>query len=175
MWDLRLVKIFIEYVDGASEWSGKAVAWLMLPLIFELTYDSIARYVFNAPTIWSYDVSYMLYAAIFMIGGAYTLLDEKHIRIELFYDMFSLKGRAIIDIIGYVVFFFPVIGAIFYFGIEYVTDSWRLLEHCEASYWSPPIYHFKTLIPISAFLLLLQGAGKFIRAIGIITEREHIN
>ena len=172
MVDLRLLRIFIKYVDSSSEWSGKVVAWLMLPLVLELVYDSIARYLFNSPTVWSYDVSYMFYAIIFLGGGAYTLLDEGHIRIELFYDMFSPKGRAIIDIIGYVVFFFPVIGALFYFGIEFTLESWKWLEHGHLSYWSPPIYHFKSLIPISAFLLLLQGVAKFIRAIATISKRE---
>ena len=99
-------------------WSGKAVAWLMLPLVFELVYDSIARYAFNAPTIWSYDISYMLYGILFMIGGAYALLEESHIRIEVFYTSFSKRGKAITDAIGYLLFFFPSIGILFYYGIR---------------------------------------------------------
>jgi len=171
---LKIFRLFIKYVGWASEWSGKAVAWLMLPLVFELVYDTVARYIFNAPTIWSFDLSYILYGVLFMVGGAYALLDEAHIRIEVFYDMFSTKGRAISDVIGYLVFFFPSIGVLFYFGIFYAAESWQILEHTTSSYWSPPIYHFKTIIPLAALLLLLQGMAKFINAIAIIIKGKEL-
>ena len=167
------LKMFVRFVDRLSEWSGKAVAWLMLPLILELVYDTFARYLFNAPTVWSFDLSYMLYGILFMIGGAYALLDESHIRIEIFYNRFSKKCKAASDLIGYVLFFFPAIGALFYFGIFYSADSWKILEHSTSSYWSPPVYHFKTIIPLAALLLLLEGLSKFIKAFfDIFDSRE---
>ncbi|MBW2127177.1 MAG: TRAP transporter small permease subunit, partial [Deltaproteobacteria bacterium] len=151
-----------------------AVAWLMLPLIFELVYDAVARYLFNAPTVWSFDLSYMLCGVLFMIGGAYTLLEEAHIRIEVFYIKFSERGKAIADVIGYLIFFFPAIGALFYFGIFYAAESWETLERSMSSYWSPPIYPFKTIIPLAAFLLLLQGIAKFINALAMIIKGKEL-
>lgn len=162
------MKAFGRFVDGLSVWSGKAVAWLMLPLVFELVYDTVARYLFNAPTIWSFDVSYMLSSVLFMIGGAYALLDEAHIRIEVFYQTFSDRGKALADTIGYLIFFFPSIGVLFYFGILFTAEAWQSNEHGLSSYWSPPLYHFKAVIPLAASLLLLEGMGKFIRAISTI-------
>ena len=163
---------FTKFVNWMSIWSGKAVAWLMLPLVFELVYDTVSRYCFNAPTIWSYDVSYMLSGMLFMIGGAYTLQDEAHIRIEIFYQKFTKKGKAIADVIGYLVFFFPCMGALFYFGIHYAAESWQWLERSLTSYWSPPVYYFKSIIPLAALLLLLQGMAKFIEAWSVILGKE---
>jgi TRAP-type mannitol/chloroaromatic compound transport system permease small subunit len=171
---LSVLRSFIKYVARASEWSGKAVAWLMIPLVFELVYDTAARYVFNAPTVWSFDLSYMLYGILFMVGGAYTLLDEAHIRIEVFYDLFSERVKAITDVIGYLVFFFPAIGALFYYGIFYAAESWETLERATSSYWSPPVYHFKTVIPVAALLLLLQGIAKFINAVAVIIRGKEL-
>jgi len=171
---VRALRTFITYVGRISQWSGKAVAWLMIPLVFELVYDTGARYLFNAPTVWSFDLSYMLYGVLFMIGGAYTLLDEEHIRIEVFYDLFSARGKAITDAIGYLVFFFPAIGFLFYYGIFYAAESWETLERATSSYWSPPIYHFKTVIPVAALLLLLQGVAKFINALAVIIRKKEL-
>jgi len=142
----------------------------MIILVFELVYDTIARYVFNAPTKWSFDVSYMLYSLLFMLGGAYTLLDKEHIRVDILYNNFSKRKKAIADIIGYILFFFPAIGGIFVYGIIFAHDSWSILEHCTKSYWSPPIYPFKSLISIGVFFLLLQGIAEFIRAILDLTS-----
>jgi TRAP-type mannitol/chloroaromatic compound transport system permease small subunit len=169
---MRIAAEFVQKVNSISAWSGKAVAWLILPLVLELVYDTVSRYLFNAPTVWSYDLSYMLSGALFMIGGAYTLLSERHIRIEIFYTNFSPRGKAIADVIGYLVFFFPCVGALVYFGVEYAAESWLSQEKSLSSYWSPPVYHFKSLIPLAASLLLLQGLAKFIEAWSVILHKE---
>jgi len=154
-----------KIIDKLSEWAGKASAWLIPILIGELVYDTIARYLFNAPTEWSYDISYMLYGAVFMGGAAYTLLLDEHVRIEVIYEKVSPRTRAIIDAVGYVVFFFPSIGALLYFGTKFTIKSWKLLETSGESMWSPPIYPFKTIIPITALLLIFQGFIEFVRCL----------
>jgi TRAP-type mannitol/chloroaromatic compound transport system permease small subunit len=157
-------------VDRLSEWTGKASAWLIPILIAELVYDTIARYVFNAPTAWSYDISYMLYGTAFMGGVAYTLLRDEHVRIEIIYEKVSPKTRAVIDAIGYVVFFFPSMGVLLYFGAAFTMKSWRMLETSGESMWSPPIYPFKTVIPITILVLTLQGIAQFVRCLMAIKE-----
>ena len=166
---MNILRILIKYVDLSSNWSGKIVSWLIFFLILELAYDTVARYGFNAPTAWSYDISYMLYGALFMLGAAYTLLVDEHIRVEAFYERFSPRARAFIDLIGYLVFFFPSVGVLIYFGIDFAWESWKLRE-TSITFWAPPVYPLKVLIPIAAFLLLIQGVAKFIRNLVFIIK-----
>lgn len=161
-----------KFIDRLSIWTGKAVAWLGLILILELVYDTAARYIFNAPTEWSYDISYMLYGTMFMIGASYTLLLDEHVRIGVFYDRVSRRNKAIINVVGYIIFFFPVTISLLYYGAEFAITSWKMTEHSGVSMWSPPIYPFKTIIPVTAFLLLLQGSVEFVRSLLYITKGD---
>lgn len=145
----------------------------MIPiLILELVYDTIARYVFNSPTEWSYDVSYMLYGAVFMLGSAHTLQVDRHVRIETLYARLSQRGKALIDALGYLFFFFPVMTAMVYFGGKFAHRSWQMLEKSSDSMWQPPIYYFKTLLPLAALLILIQGIIQFIRCVLILVRKE---
>lgn len=160
----------MSIVDRLNEWVGKVVTWLVPLLILELVYDTVARYVFNTPTEWSYDISYMLYGAIFMLGAAYTLHIDKHVRIETIYGKLSPKSKALIDVAGYIIFFFPAMIAITYFGGIFALKSWKLLEAGGESMWQPPIYPFKTVLPVAAFLLTIQGVSEFIRCVAIVAR-----
>ena len=159
-----------KYVDKLSEFVGKVSAWLIVLLIFELVYDTVARYVFNAPTTWSYDISYMLYGAIFMGGAAYTLLLDEHVRIDIIYEKVSRRSQATIDAICYVIFFFPAMGVLLFYSTEFAIKSWKMLETSGESMWSPPIYPFKTIIPLTVFFLILQGAVQFGRCLVTIVK-----
>lgn len=160
-------------IDRINAWVGKGVAWLVPLLILELVYDTAARYLFNAPTQWSYDISYMLYGTLFLAAAAYTLQKDKHVRIELVYDRLSPRGKAVIDCIGYLIFFFPPLLALVYFGTLFAWKSWVLLETGGESMWQPPIYPFKTVLPLASFLLLLQGLALFIRSVQTIWQGEN--
>ena len=153
------------FIDSLNRWAGRLAAWIVPLLILELVYDTCARYMFNAPTEWSYDVSYMLYGAIFMLGAGYTLQKDKHVRIETFYEKASVRTRAIIDAAGYLLFFFPVMIALVWYGTGFALKSWKMLEVSGDSMWQPPIYPFKTLLPVAALLLLLQGLAQFVRCL----------
>ena len=159
-------------IDGASRWIGKASAWLIPLLIAELVFDTVARYLFNAPTRWSYDISYMLYGTAFMGGAAYTLFLDEHVRIEVLSEKVSPKARSLIDIIGYLLFFFPAMGTLFYYGTHFALKSWKMLETSGESMWSPLIYPFKTVIPVTVLLLLLQGVVQFSRCVAVLFKKE---
>lgn len=159
-------------IDRISEWSGKAAAWLCLILILELVYDTVARYVFGAPTAWSYDISYMLYGTLFMVGASYTLLLDEHVRIGVFYEKATPRGQALINVAGYLVFFFPTMLALIWFGTEFAMKSWRIAEHSGVSMWSPPIYPFKSIIPLAALLLLLQGTVQCGRSLVLLIQGD---
>jgi TRAP-type mannitol/chloroaromatic compound transport system permease small subunit len=160
----------MKVIERINEWAGKGVAWLVPVLILELVYDTLARYLFNAPTEWSYDISYMLYGAIFMLGGAYTLQIDKHVRIETIYGKLSIKSKALIDAICYLIFFFPAMGSMIYFGGIFALKSWKMLEAGGDSMWQPAIYPFKTVLPLAASLLMLQGIVEFIRCVSLVTR-----
>jgi len=162
----------MNWIDATTRWTAKAAAWLVPLLVLELVYDTAARYLFNAPTSWSYDMSYMLYGAIFMLGAAHTLHIDRHVRIETFYGKLSARGKALVDGIGYLLFFFPVVGCLLYFGSEFALRSWKMFEVGSESMWQPPIYPFKTILPLAAALLLLQGASEFLRCVRVLL-RDH--
>lgn len=158
----------MNVIDRISTWVGKGVAWLVPVLILELVYDTAARYLFNAPTSWSFDISYMLYGVIFMCGAAMTLQQDKHVRIEIIFGQLPARARAIIDAIGYLIFFFPAVGVLIYYGALFAAKSWSLLETSDQSMWQPPIYPFKTVLPVAGALLFLQGLAEFTRCIRTI-------
>ena len=155
----------IAVIDTFSEWTGKAVAWTMVPLFLGLTYEVISRYLFNAPTDWAFDVTYMLYGSQFMLGAAYTLMKGGHIRTDMFYEKFSPRKKGMVDAIGYLVFFFPAVLFLLVAGGDAAYRSWLMLEKSEISPWRPPIYPFKAMIPLAAVLLLIQGASEFLKSI----------
>lgn len=160
----------MNFMDTLNRWVGRAVSWLVPVLVLELVWETFSRYVLNAPTVWSYDISYMLYGGLFMLGSAYTLQKDKHVRIGLFYDKAGPRGKALIDAVGYLVFFFPVMTALVWHGAEFALKSWRMLESSGDSMWQPAIYPFKTVLPLAALLILLQGLVEFLRCLSRLKE-----
>jgi TRAP-type mannitol/chloroaromatic compound transport system permease small subunit len=155
----------IRIIDTISDWSGRVFSWLIFPLIGALAYEVFARYLFNAPTVWAYDVTYMLYGGIFMLGAGYTLYRKGHIRTDMLYHRFPVRWQGIIDASMYLFLFFP--GMLFFLivGGEYAYDSWMMRERSSISPWRPPIYPFKAVIPLTAFSLLIQGVSEFLKSI----------
>ena len=151
-------------IDAFSEWSGKAVSWLILPLVFSLTYEGIARYLFNAPTIWAYDVSYMLYASIFMLGGAYTLRHGAHVRTDFLYNGLSERGKAVIDSVGYILFL-PVLLLYLFSLTREAHHASDIGERSSESPWAPPLYPLRWMMVVAILLLLAQGVAEVIRAL----------
>jgi TRAP-type mannitol/chloroaromatic compound transport system permease small subunit len=155
-------------VDRINAWIGKTFSWCIIVLTFAVTYDVLARYLFRAPTEWAYDVSYMLYGALFMMAGAYTLARNGHVRGDVFYRTWSPRAQAIVDLTCYVLFCLPGVVALIYSGYGFAKLSWLMNEHSYSSPGGPPVYHFKSLIPIAGALLLLQGLAEIIRCVECI-------
>lgn len=155
----------IEVIDRIGDVCGKVVAWSIIPLVGGLTWEVIARYGFNAPTEWAYDITYMLYGTHFMLGAAYTLLRGGHIRTDMLYEKFSPRTKGIVDAVGYLIFFFPAVIALLVAGADAAIHSWSILEKSEISPWRPPIYPFKTVVPVAALLLLLQGVSELLKSV----------
>lgn len=159
---------FLKFADKLSEYCSKVFAWLIVALVFGLFYEVVARYAFNAPTRWSYDLTYMFYGTLFVMGSAYALCKNRHIRIDVFYSRFSPHWKAITDVCLYLVLFFPAMVVLFVKGVGYAAFSWSIHEVSPAGAWGPPLYPLKTVFPVAIFVLLLQGIAQFIRSLRIL-------
>lgn len=156
---------FLNRIDNLSLSVGKLAAFIVIPNVFALVYEVIARYVFKAPTIWSFEITYFLYSAHFMLGAAYALKDRSHIRVEVIYSRLSKRTRAIIDSAGYLLFFFPATIALLIGGFDLVRESIAMGERSGVSSWRPVMWPFRAILPLGIFFLLLQGVAEFIRAV----------
>lgn len=155
----------LSVIDRLSAWVGKAFAWSIVVLTAIVSYEVFARYLLHAPTDWAYDTAYMLYGTLFMMAGAYTLSRNGHVRGDVLYRRFSARWQAAIDLVLYLLFFFPGVIALVYAGMEFASLSWRMNEHVSSSPGGPPLYHFKAVIPLAGFFLALQGFAESVRCV----------
>src|SRR6476469_2033687 len=159
------VEKFLHTVDGISTWVGKACAWLIIGLMLLVCAEVFKRYILNMPTAWIFDASNMFYGTLFMMCGAYTLAQNAHVRGDFLYSSMRPRTQATLDLILYFVFFIPGIAALVYAATDYAMDSWRIAEHSNVTADGPPVYHFKTVIPIAGALVLLQGVAEIVRCV----------
>lgn len=157
------VRRAVTFIDTFSEWSGKAFAWLIVPLMGGLTWEVVARYAFDAPTLWAYDLAYMLYGSLFLLGTGYTLRHGGHIRTDFLYEKLSIRWQGLIDAIGYLVFFFAPLAFFIWAAWEEGARSWLMGEKADSA-WRPPIYPLKLVIPLSLTLLFVQGIAEFLKS-----------
>lgn len=155
----------IEALDGFANWCGRATAWLIVPMTVAVTWEVVARHFFRAPTIWAFDVTYMLYGTHFMLGTAYTLMRVGHVRTDMLYQNWSVRRQNAIDLVGYVFFFFPAMAFFLYYGFQESSHSWSIGETSDASPWRPIVYPFKTVIPVTAGLLIIQGVAEVLKCL----------
>ena len=166
------VERFLHAIDGISTWVGKTAAWLIVGLMLLVCAEVFKRYMLNMPTAWIFDASNMLYGSLFMLCGAYTLAQNAHVRGDFLYSSFRPRTQAALDLVLYVVFFIPGIAALVYAGYSYAADSWRIGEHSSVTADGPPIYHFKSIIPIAGGLVMLQGFAEIIRCVVCLKTGE---
>jgi TRAP-type mannitol/chloroaromatic compound transport system permease small subunit len=155
----------IHAIDGVSYWSGKAFAWLIVALTLVVSVEVFKRYILNAPTAWIFDFNNMLYGTLFMMCGAYTLAQGGHVRADFVYGRLRPRTQAALDLALYFLFFVPGILALVYAGYDYALDSWRIGEHSTVTAEGPPVYHFKTVIPVAGALVILQGVAEIVRCV----------
>ena len=157
------MKALIHAIESLSIWIGRAFGWCILILTFSVSYEVFVRYVLNAPTVWVFDMMVQMYGALFLMAGPYALAQDSHVRGDVLYRLMPVRWQARIDFVLYLLFFFPGMLALFWYGWEIAADSWR---YEEVSWNSPAriqIYFFKTLIPLAGGLLILQGIAEVLR------------
>jgi TRAP-type mannitol/chloroaromatic compound transport system permease small subunit len=157
-------KILIT-IDKISTFVGKVFSWLIVTLTFLITYEIFSRYVLNAPHPWAFDVMLMMYGTLFMMSGAYTLSKNGHVRGDVLYGFFPPRLQAGLDLMLYIVFFLPGVVALCWAGYTYAGESWAIREYSSITSEGPPVYPFKTVIPVAGAFLLVQGIVEMIRCV----------
>ncbi|MCC5860148.1 MAG: TRAP transporter small permease subunit [Ectothiorhodospiraceae bacterium] len=156
---------FLFFIDHISTWVAKVFAWAILILTFVVTYEVFMRYVMRSPTAWAYDTAYILYGSLFMMAGAYALSRNAHVRADVVSRHLPVRVQAGVDLVLYFVFFFPGVLALIYSGYFFAAMSWAIGERSPFSPGGPPLYHFKSVIPICGAFLALQGIAEVTRCI----------
>lgn len=161
---------FISFADKLSAFFGKAFAWLIVLMTLGMSYEVFMRYFMNKPTPWALDVSFIMYGTLFMMGGAYTLSRNGHVRGDFIYRLWKPRTQAMVDLALYVLFFFPGVLALVITGTKYASRSWSYTEVSINSPAGVPIYQFKTIIVLAGILLLIQGMAQVCRCIMCMRE-----
>ena len=161
---------FVAFADKLSAWFGKAFGWLIVLMTFGVSYEVLVRYFFNSPTPWSLDVSFIMYGTLFMMGGAYTLSRGGHVRGDFIYRLWKPQTQAKVDLVLYLLFFFPGILALIITGLKYSSRSWSYTEVSVQSPAGIPIFQFKSVIVAAGILLLIQGIAQVFRCILCMRE-----
>lgn len=167
-----MIKI-LKFIDAISEWTGRIFGWIIVVLMFLVVVEVFMRRFLNAPTIWNFDVTKQLYALYFMIVAGYALLHNSHVSVDILHMKLSSRGRAVLDVISYMIFFFPFVFVMLNEGIKFAGNSWAMREKVWGMFQAP-IYPVKTIIPITAGLLLLQGMAIFVRRVYFAIKGEEL-
>jgi TRAP-type mannitol/chloroaromatic compound transport system permease small subunit len=159
----RAFYAIIRWIDSFSDVTGKLIALSMLFLVASITYEVVARYFFHAPTIWVYEASYMVNGAAFMLGCGYALFKGAHVRTDIFWDNYSERTKGIIDLISYLVLFFPTMMTMMIISIDDAWSSFMLGERSQESIWRAIMWPFRASIPLSALLFMIQGVSETLK------------
>jgi len=160
------------FVDKVSTWIGHLFAWLIVSLTLLISWEVFSRYALGTPHAWAFDVMIMMYGTLFMMAGAYTLSKNDHVRGDVLYGFFPPRLQAGLDLTLYIVFFIPGVVAFCWAGYRYAGESWAISEHSNITADGPPIYPFKTIIPVAGIFLLVQGIVEIIRCVICLKQGE---
>ena len=159
-------------IDKISTWIGQFFSWLIVALTLMISWEVFSRYVLDAPHPWAFDVMSMMYGSLFMMAGAYTLSKNGHVRGDVLYGFFPPRLQAWLDLVLYILFFIPGVVALAWAGYGFAAESWAINEHSNVTANGPPVYPFKTIIPIAGVLLLLQGLVEIVRCVVCLQTGE---
>lgn len=160
----------LAVIDAVSAWSGRTIRWLGLLLSAAVIYEVVARYAFNRPTIWAFDVAMMLTSTLCLLPAAYLLKENAHIRVDVLLLMFPVRVQQAIECIFYLVFFFPFTLVMVWYGGRATRFAWMASEISNTSQWGEPIAWWKGVIPLAFFLLFLQGIAGFARLLAAMAR-----
>ncbi|TET42357.1 MAG: TRAP transporter small permease subunit [Dehalococcoidia bacterium] len=162
----------LRVIDFISEWSGRTIKWLCVAVVLVLCYEVALRYIFGAPTIWVFIVSRMLGCSIVILGAAYTLRENKHVRVDVFYSRLPPKAKATVDMICALIFFFPLMYVLIRTSADYMLFSLSMGQVIKWTPWYPPFAPLRAVILLGFCLLTLQGVAQFIRDSNLVIRNK---
>lgn len=167
---MNLISAFTRAITSVNEWVGRWVSYLVWPMFFLLFLEVIFRYGFRRPTVWTNELSQMLFGAFAVLSGGYLIARGGHVNVDIIYSRLPRRARAFCDVLTSGAFFIFA-GTVLYFGASMAWDSLSRLEHSQSA-WNPPLYPVKLTIPLGALLLLLQGLAKFLNDLTVLVRGE---
>lgn len=170
---MHLLEVISRSIDSLTERIGKAFSWLIFVLILAITYDVIMRYVFSAPTIWSFDLSYMLGGTVMLIGLSYVHLKKSHVRVDIFSKCFSAKTQLTMNVLFKLIFFFPLVAVLIKISLVRAIYACQVHEVSKFGMWHPSMIPFKMIMLIAFVILALQGISQFVRELLTLARRSY--
>ena len=170
---MRTLRTLLKLIDAFSEWTGIIALWLATLLMLLVSLEVIMRYAFNRPTMWNYETALMVGGAIYALSWAYCHKYRLHIKVDVIYSRLSFRAKAIFDVIGTLLFFFPISFALAYAAISATIRSWVVHETSIETYWYPPLWPFRTAVMLGFILFALQGTANFIRDFYFLTRGKN--
>ncbi|PWW32356.1 TRAP-type mannitol/chloroaromatic compound transport system permease small subunit [Cytobacillus oceanisediminis] len=168
---MNALKKISKFLDNTNDWVGKVSSWSVIIMMLLVVYEVVSRRIFNSPTIWTFEVTTMVFGFHFMMVAAYGVLHKVMVSVDMLYEKFSAKKQAILDLITYTIFFMPFVIGVLYGSSKFAWISW-LQKEVSWTAFAPPLYPFKAIIPVAFFFLLLQGISEMIKRIVILAEGE---
>jgi len=166
------MRTVVHVIDSISEWVGGAGRWLAVALVLTVTYGVILRYVFSKPNIWPYEIAIMLGSSLFILGLSYTYRYDRHIRVDVIYGQLAPRWRGLIDVVGSLILFFPIMILVSYVSVTWAWDAWVTGERMMETGWYPPAAPLRTVVSLGLIAFTLQGVAQFIRAIHRLRRNE---
>jgi len=154
---------YLRFQDGLSEWLGQATSWLTLGIIGVLLYEVVARYIFNAPTVWGHELATMFFGALSILAGSYTLRHRQHVCSDVIYRLMPSRAQAFCDVIVFTLGIL-VLSVFFKMAVEFAYRSWQIGEYSNSSIWRPLVWPIKTAIPVAVGFLILQSVAELVRS-----------
>jgi TRAP-type mannitol/chloroaromatic compound transport system permease small subunit len=171
---MNSVQRILGKADWISLWCGKAVSVAVFVMVLIIAYDVFLRYVFRAPTIWQYDISYMLGGSVILLGAGYVHMKRRHVRVDIIYNKFPPRVRLFFDVLFTLIFFFPLITGLLLAAAGHAIEAYEIKEFSEVGFWRPLMWPFRTVITIGLGVLLLQGVANFIRDVFLLVRGEEL-
>lgn len=166
------MRSIIRIIDSASDLTGRAIKWLVPGLVLVVSLDVVMRYVFNAPTLWGVETAMMMCGSLFALAACYALRHRTNVRIDLIYGRLRPRWKALIDVAGDLLLFFPLIILFAVVSTESAFSAWQSGEKSIVASWEPPLAPFRTVIAVAFILLALQGLAQFVRDVYLLTRNK---
>lgn len=166
------MRAVVHVIDSISEWVGKMGRWLVVALVLVVTYGVILRYVFSKPNLWPYEVAIMLGSSLYILGLSYTYRYDRHIRVDVIYSHLAPRWRGLIDVVGSMILFFPIMLLVSYVSVTWAWDAWAHGERMAETGWYPPAGPLRTVVAVGFITLTLQGFAQFLRGIHCLRRNE---